>query len=144
MAIPVKKRSRLTGRPKNKTPTRKRKLVRLYRMTELGIEEIASVLQAKDFLPCKRDVQKQLTSLLQSRPNQIRPRGHVTKAQVKMLRDCKSVRTSKKTQADAEGGCEFGHSLTSFVTSPSPRNLYYSTMSIDQDIHEIQYPLLKS
>ncbi|KAH6707816.1 hypothetical protein BKA61DRAFT_659991 [Leptodontidium sp. MPI-SDFR-AT-0119] len=97
-------------------------------MTELGIEEIASVLQAKDFLPCKRDIQKQLTSLLQSRPNQIRPRGHVTKAQVKILRDCKSVRVSKKTQADAEDDCEFGHSLTSLVTSPSPRNLYYSAM----------------
>lgn len=40
------------GRPKNGwTPTRLRKLVRLYLMTNLEVVEIAKVLQTKDFKP---------------------------------------------------------------------------------------------
>jgi hypothetical protein len=40
------------GRPKNDwTPTRLRKLARLYLMTSLEVFEIAKVLQAKDFNP---------------------------------------------------------------------------------------------
>jgi len=40
------------GRPRNGwTPTRKRKLVRLYLMTELEVGEIVEVLKAKDFEP---------------------------------------------------------------------------------------------
>jgi hypothetical protein len=40
------------GRPRNGwTPTRKRKLVRLYLMTDLNVGEIAEVLRGKHFQP---------------------------------------------------------------------------------------------
>ncbi len=46
------KRRKVMGRPKNAwTPTRLRKLVRLYLMTNLKVTQIAKVLQAKDFHP---------------------------------------------------------------------------------------------
>ncbi len=49
---PEKKRLKPMGRPRNGwTPTRKRKLVRLYLMTELNVGEIAEVLRAKHFQP---------------------------------------------------------------------------------------------
>jgi hypothetical protein len=47
-----KKRKTITGRPTNKwTPSRSRKLVRLYLMTDLSTEEIRKVLRARDFAP---------------------------------------------------------------------------------------------
>jgi hypothetical protein len=49
---PAQKRLKSMGRPRNGwTPTRKRKLVRLYLMTELNVGEIAEVLRAKHFQP---------------------------------------------------------------------------------------------
>ena len=46
------KRLKPMGRPKNGwTPSKKRKLVRLYVMTELDVGEIAAVIQAKRFQP---------------------------------------------------------------------------------------------
>ncbi len=46
------KRVKLMGRPKNNwTPTRKRKLVRLYLMTDLDVGEIVEVLRGKGFQP---------------------------------------------------------------------------------------------
>jgi hypothetical protein len=49
---PDKKKLKPMGRPRNGwTPTRKRKLVRLYLMTELNVGEIAEVLRAKHFQP---------------------------------------------------------------------------------------------
>lgn len=71
------------GRPRNGwTPTRKRKLVRLYLMTDLNVGEIAEVLRSKHFQPwysllppiqrllltcscSKRDIQTQCRSNLQ-------------------------------------------------------------------------------
>lgn len=49
---PVEKRVKRMGRPKNGwTATRKRKLIRLYLMTELDVLEIAQVLRAETFQP---------------------------------------------------------------------------------------------
>ncbi|KAH7323584.1 hypothetical protein BKA65DRAFT_540230 [Rhexocercosporidium sp. MPI-PUGE-AT-0058] len=113
VAIPVKKRSKLMGRPKNNwTPARKRKLVRLYLMTELGVEEIADVLQAKGFQPW---------------------------AQVKLLRDYKSARALEKMQPDAECVPEMGHSIASFIISPSCWTSY-TMPSPGQDLHDAKYP----
>jgi hypothetical protein len=51
-SAPIHKRPKLMGRPKNHwTPTRVRKLVRLYLMTRLDVCEIGSVLRADDFQP---------------------------------------------------------------------------------------------
>ncbi len=47
-----KKKRKTIGRPNNDwTPSRSRKLVRLYLMTDLTIEEIIKVLRARDFAP---------------------------------------------------------------------------------------------
>ena|SRR6187402_42572 len=52
VATSALKRMKQMGRPKNGwTPTRKRKLVRLYLMTELDVDEIGEVLRAKGFQP---------------------------------------------------------------------------------------------
>lgn len=49
---PTEKRAKRMGRPKNGwTATRKRKLIRLYLMTELDVLEIAQVLRAESFQP---------------------------------------------------------------------------------------------
>ncbi|TAQ91311.1 hypothetical protein B7494_g292 [Chlorociboria aeruginascens] len=94
------KRRRLMGRPRNEwTPTRLRKLVRLYLMTNLDIVEISKVLQDKGFQPCKRDIQKQLNLLLQSRPDQIRLKGHTTKTRLAVLRECKNLRKTRRTRS---------------------------------------------
>lgn len=47
----------------------------------------------------KRDIQKQLKTLLQSRPNQIRLKGHATKERLQLLRKCKELRTSHRPNA---------------------------------------------
>jgi hypothetical protein len=46
------KRTKIMGRPRNAwTPSKSRKLVRLYLMTNLSVDEIAIVLRTKDFKP---------------------------------------------------------------------------------------------
>jgi len=48
----IKKARKAMGRPKNAwTASRSRKLVRLYLMTSLDVDEIAKVLRTKDFAP---------------------------------------------------------------------------------------------
>ncbi|CZR52604.1 uncharacterized protein PAC_02481 [Phialocephala subalpina] len=55
------------GRPRNAwTSSRRRKLVRLYTLTTLNINEIVSVLKAHGFNPGSRDVQKKLRELFPS------------------------------------------------------------------------------
>lgn len=50
--ISNRKRRNIIGRPRNDwTRSRSRKLVRLYLMTDLRVEEIVKVLQAKSFSP---------------------------------------------------------------------------------------------
>ncbi|PVH75127.1 ankyrin [Cadophora sp. DSE1049] len=99
--IPGKKRSRLMGRPKNDwTPSRKRKLVRLYLMTQLDVDDIGRVLSRKGFIPCKRDVQKQLNALIRHRPNQIRFKGPITKRLLQLLRECKELRRLNREEKD--------------------------------------------
>ncbi|KAF4625417.1 hypothetical protein G7Y89_g12752 [Cudoniella acicularis] len=52
------------GRPPNAwTNSRRRKLTRLYTLTNLSIGEIQSVLEEQDFNPKSRDIQKRLRSL---------------------------------------------------------------------------------
>ncbi|KAF8856405.1 hypothetical protein BDZ45DRAFT_727467 [Acephala macrosclerotiorum] len=52
------------GRPRNAwTSSRRRKLVRLYTLTTLNINEIVRVLEAHEFNPSSRDVQKNLREL---------------------------------------------------------------------------------
>ncbi|KAF8866091.1 ankyrin [Acephala macrosclerotiorum] len=97
------KRRKTMGRPNNDwTPSRSRKLVRLYLMTDLTIEEIIRVLRAKDFAPCKRDAQNQLSLLLQSRPNQIRGRKVLTKSRLRLLRECRETHHGKQQQGASE------------------------------------------
>ncbi|CZR52607.1 uncharacterized protein PAC_02484 [Phialocephala subalpina] len=53
------------GRPRNDwTPSRKRKLARLYTLTSLDKDEIVAVLRAHKFDPSSSDVQKKLRDLL--------------------------------------------------------------------------------
>ncbi|KAF4631724.1 hypothetical protein G7Y89_g6412 [Cudoniella acicularis] len=86
------KRRRLTGRPRNDwTPTRLRKLVRLYLLTELDPLEISRLLQADDFSPCKRDVQKQARRLLQAHPNKIRLKREATKSLLALFRSSVAI-----------------------------------------------------
>lgn len=50
--LPTPKRRKPTGRPKNGwTPSRRRKLVRLYLMTELNVDELAATLRTDRFKP---------------------------------------------------------------------------------------------
>lgn len=50
--VPVEKKIKRMGRPKNGwTPTRKRKLIRLYLMTDLDVVDIAQVLRREHFQP---------------------------------------------------------------------------------------------
>jgi hypothetical protein len=52
VVTPAGKRTKRMGRPKNGwTATRKRKLIRLYLMTELDVAEISQVLRAENFQP---------------------------------------------------------------------------------------------
>ncbi|KAH6673277.1 hypothetical protein B0J14DRAFT_592910 [Halenospora varia] len=52
------------GRPRNSwTSSRRRKLIRLYTMTNLSIAEIQKVLETEGFNPRARDIQKKLKSL---------------------------------------------------------------------------------
>lgn len=133
-AAPTEKRVKRMGRPKNGwTATRKRKLIRLYLMTELDVGEISQVLRAETFQPCKRDIQKQLTFLLQSRPNQVRARGPITKTRLRMLRECKDLSSSKKSKGVAASSS--GHSTSS--TEPdttSPLSNYEPISSTSADI----------
>ncbi|KAE8449963.1 hypothetical protein EG329_007102 [Mollisiaceae sp. DMI_Dod_QoI] len=94
-----KKKRKTIGRPNNDwTPSRSRKLVRLYLMTDLTIGEIIKVLRARDFAPCKRDVQNQLRLLLQSRPNKIRGRTVFPRARLRLLRECRELQVAHRSQ----------------------------------------------
>ncbi|KAH7407197.1 hypothetical protein BKA64DRAFT_640133 [Cadophora sp. MPI-SDFR-AT-0126] len=56
--------AKLGGRPVNKwTSSRRRKLVRLYSLTDLNKDEIRAVLKAHDFNPSSSDIQKRLRDL---------------------------------------------------------------------------------
>ncbi|KUJ20736.1 ankyrin [Mollisia scopiformis] len=44
----------------------------------------------------KRDIQKQLNNLLQARPNQVRSKGDMTKERLRMLRECKHLRSRER------------------------------------------------
>jgi ankyrin repeat protein len=87
-------------------------------MTELDTSEIAEVLRRNDFQPCKRDVQKQLNLLLQSRPNQVRPKGHLTKTPLRLLRECRDLRASERERSrppfTSGPGTEFSPGETNF------------------------------
>lgn len=110
------KKRKTLGRPKiDWTPSRSRKLVRLYLMTDLTVEEIKRVIRSKGFRPryliktltvgcgllltrcSKRHIQNQLSLLLQSRPNTIRGTKVLTKARLCLLRDCRALRHIQET-----------------------------------------------
>ncbi|KAE8443631.1 hypothetical protein EG329_001489 [Mollisiaceae sp. DMI_Dod_QoI] len=121
------KRQRVMGRPRNGwSPTRLRKLVRLYLMTNLDVIEISKVLRSKDFKPCKRDVQEQLKSLLQNRPDKIRARGRTTKTRLQVLRECKRMRKERQqlvqqddTIQEVDVADTTGLAISSHETTPS-------------------------
>ncbi|KUJ20059.1 ankyrin [Mollisia scopiformis] len=101
----VENEKKVIGRPKNAwSSSRSRKLVRLYLMTSLNVDEIVEVLRTEDFMPCKRDVQKQLQSLLQTRPSKIRSRGVMTKVRHQVLRDCRALNAGGPLQVFPEPG----------------------------------------
>ncbi|KAF4632035.1 hypothetical protein G7Y89_g6091 [Cudoniella acicularis] len=101
------KRQKIMGRPRNGwTPTRLRKLVRLYLMTNLDVVEISKVLRTKDFKPCKRDVQEQLKNSLQTRPDKIRAHGPTTKMRLQFLRECKRMRKERRQSAQPNNTIE--------------------------------------
>ncbi|KAE8440309.1 hypothetical protein EG329_009451 [Mollisiaceae sp. DMI_Dod_QoI] len=94
------KRVKAIGRPKNGwTPSRSRKLVRLYLMSGLNVDEIATVLRTKKFKPCKRDIQNQLKVLLQSRPNKLRPHVTSNKVRLQILRESRRQEIPKAAEA---------------------------------------------
>lgn len=50
----------------------------------------------------KRDVQKQLNVLLQSRPDKIRSRGTMPKVRLRAMRECRTLHASTQSQPDQE------------------------------------------
>ncbi|KAN0102290.1 ankyrin [Hyaloscypha variabilis] len=93
----IHKRAKRMGRPRNHwTPTRVRKLVRLYLLTSLDVCEIGSVLRADDFQPSKRDLQRQLETLLQARPNLTRSVPHILRTRFRLIQECKELRSVER------------------------------------------------
>ncbi|KAF8866094.1 ankyrin [Acephala macrosclerotiorum] len=106
-----KKRKINKGRPRNGwTPSRSRKLVRLYLMTELTNDEIIKVLRAKGFSPKIRDVQMQLSTLLGSDPRVLRGNKGLRKTRLRLIRECRALKSSNEARlVRSEAG---GHTLS--------------------------------
>ncbi|KAH8670163.1 hypothetical protein BGZ60DRAFT_430630 [Tricladium varicosporioides] len=89
------------GRPRNRwTSSRRRKLARLYVLTDLSNGEIEKVLETQDFHPKYRDIQNRRRSLfsdeLHKRHNEYRPTGSRNmKLRTTIVRQSENYRVSK-------------------------------------------------
>ncbi|CCD48350.1 hypothetical protein BofuT4_P107340.1 [Botrytis cinerea T4] len=91
------------GRPKIVwTSSKKRKLVRLYLMTDLKIAEIQRLLSSDGFNPCVRNIQTQLSDLLPNNKKdwrKYRPLNSLqSQIRLQILKECRNRMISKHTR----------------------------------------------
>ncbi|KUJ10636.1 ankyrin [Mollisia scopiformis] len=115
------KKQKLIGRPRNSwTKSRLRKLVRLYLMTDLSVQDIAIVLRAKDFSPSKRDTQKQIKWHFPGRdPRQFRDQWNMPKIRLQLARECRAKKSARSTSLlrERKSRSPMDDELTSFHES---------------------------